>query len=231
MHVQKTIKMFVGCAAVVWQLAAASPAWAELPEISLDTFAPGIGSDVISLLNLQAKEGSKELLGPVAWDGHELAVCVRMEEDKVAATLLQGAQDNGLKDMFTAEMSKRDMLPAMIVSDGVKTDLMRKVLDNDISFGLCGGYAEDVMRTWAADGKKELRILYLPKKLFLEVGFAMHDSPEVVLNEAVTYSLGFDPNLVPIEERMAFGLILSREDDKLGIYICPVQLAGTFLAN
>ena len=229
MPMPKTMKAFTVLAAVMLMLLAASPARAALPEISLDTFAPGIGVGVISNLKLQAEKDGKGYHGPAAWNGHELAVCVRMENGGVATAMLRGMQDNALTDMFIAEMSARSMLPVLMESDGVKVDFMREAFDRGMDKEQCRRSAEEAMGRWTSDGKKAFSILFLPEKVFWQAGADARSLPKAPLDEILRNSLGFDSNLVPQDEKMAFGLFLDRGDGSIVFRIGSVENAGSLL--
>ncbi len=229
MFLSKTMKTFTVFATVVVMLLTASPARSALPEISLDTFAPGIGEGVISNLKLQAEEGRKGYHGPVAWNGHELNVCVRMEDGRVAAAMLRGMQDNALMGMFIAEMSERNMVPALMDNDGIKVDFMREAFDKDMDKEQCRRFAVEAMGRWASDGKKAFGILFLPERVFWQAGADVRALPKASLDEILRNSLGFDPNLVPQDEKMAFGLFLDRGDRNIVFRIGSVENAGSLL--
>ncbi|MGX8719302.1 MAG: hypothetical protein ACQGQP_09390, partial [Desulfovibrio sp.] len=218
-------------AAVCLMLSPASPARAGLPEVSLDIFAPGMGAGVISVLELQAREGGEELHGPVAWSGHELAASVRMEDGRVAAAMLRGTQDGALIGMFMAEMAERNMLPALMESDGSRSDLMREAFDKGMDKDQCRRYAEEAMGRWASQGKEAFGILFLPERVFLQAAAGMRGRPEAPLEEILRDSLGFDPNLVPQDEKMAFVLFLDRRDGSLAFRIGSVERPGNLLEN
>ena len=212
-------------------LSPASPARAGLPEVSLDIFAPGMGAGVISVLELQAREGGEELHGPVAWSGHELAASVRMEDGRVAAAMLRGTQDGALIGMFMAEMAERNMLPALMESDGSRSDLMREAFDMGMDKDQCRRSAAGAMERWASQGKEAFGILFLPERVFLQAAAGMRGRPEAPLEEILRDSLGFDPNLVPQDEKMAFVLFLDRRDGSLAFRIGSVERPGNLLEN
>jgi hypothetical protein len=229
MSISQTIKACAAFAAACLMLSPASPARAGLPEVSLDIFAPGMGAGVISVLELQAREGGEELHGPVAWSGHELAASVRMEDGRVAAAMLRGMQDNALMGMFIAEMSERNMVPALMESDGIKVDFMREAFDKGMDNEQCRRFAVEAMGRWASDGKKAFGILFLPERVFWQSGADVRALPKAPLDEILRNSLGFDPNLVPQDEKMAFGLFLDRGDRNIVFRIGSVENAGSLL--
>ncbi len=212
-------------------LSPASPARAGLPEVSLDILAPGMGAGVISVLELQAREGVEELHGPVTWIGHELAASVRMEDDRVASAMLRGTQDDALTGKLMAEMAERNMLPALMESDGSRSDLMREAFDKGMDKDQCRRYAEEAMGRWASQGKEAFGILFLPERVFLQAAAGMRGRPEAPLEEILRDSLGFDPNLVPQDEKMAFVLFLDRRDGSLAFRIGSVERPGNLLEN
>ncbi|MBO6001915.1 MAG: hypothetical protein J6P53_00295 [Mailhella sp.] len=231
MLIAKTIKAFTAFAAVFLMLSSASTARDGLPEVSLDIFAQGMGSGVISVLQLQAEDGGKELRGPVSWNGHELAAGVRMEDGRVASAMLKGMQDDALTGRFMTEMAERNMLPALVESDGARSDLMREAFDKGMDKEQCRRYAEEAMGRWASQGKKAFGILFLPEEVFMQAAADMRGLPGAPLEEIIRHSLGFDPNLVPQSEKMAFGLFLDRADGSLALRIGSVEHPGSLLEN
>ena len=87
------------------------------------------------------------------------------------------------------------------------------------------------MGRWASQGKEAFGILFLPERVFQQTAAGMRGRPEAPLEEILRDSLGFDPNLVPQDEKMAFVLFLDRRDGSLAFRIGSVERPGNLLEN
>ena len=183
------------------------------PEATLDSFAPGAGVDTLAPLKLKAKGADKTLQGAVAWDGYRLAASVRTQQGKIRDASLKGALDNGLMGMILSAMEEKGFVPAVAESDGAAASLLAKTAEQSREA------AVEAMGSWAGDGKKALKLLFLPEKAFQSASAAFKADPKAPLAGI----------LKPYAQEKGYGLAMYRKDDSFAVYIGTVETAGEAL--
>lgn len=195
------------------------PAQAGAPAVTLDTFAPGLSVNSLAQLKLREQNGGKTLHGTVAWDGSELIANVRVDKKRIKSALLKGNQENGLIGMFISEMSERNMVPSLLVSDALKVNFLYEAAEKGKHADYCREYTVEVMGTWAGDGKNLLMVLFLPEKVFRSAGAALKASADARLQDI----------LKPYGKDKVYALTLTREDDRLAFFIGDLENSEEYL--
>ncbi|MCR5257858.1 MAG: hypothetical protein K6E40_06840 [Desulfovibrio sp.] len=199
-------------AAMISVIGCALPVQAA-PEATLDSFVPGAGVETLAPLKLKAQGADKALKGGVVWDGYKLAAVVRTEQGKIRDASLKGALDNGLMGMILSAMEEKGFVPAAADNDGAVAILLDKTAEQSREA------AVEAMGSWAGDGKKALKLLFLPEKAFQSACAAAKGAPKPSLGDI----------LKPYAKEKGYGLALYRKDDSFAVYIGTVAGAGEAL--
>ncbi len=215
-------------AAVLLAAGWAMPAFAGAPEVSLDIFAPGTDAAAVSLLDLHAAEDGSACRGAVTLYGHGFEAAVRMEGGAVASAVLRAGLSSGPAGMFLADMDERQMIPCLLQHDGTAVSLLHKAVLENWDVERCRACAREELERWTRGGRGEFRLAFLPQRAFFGAVKVLTGDAGAPMDDVMRCSLGFDPNLVPHEERTAYGLALSRRDSSLALTVCAVQRAGAF---
>ncbi len=183
------------------------------PEATLDSFVPGAGVDTLVPLKLKAKGADKALQGGVAWDGYKLQASVRTAQGRIRDASLKGALDNGLMGMILSWMEEKGFVPAAVENDGTAASLLDKTAEQSREA------AVEAMGGWAGDGKKALKLLFLPEKAFQGACAAFKADPKTPLAGI----------LKPYAGEKGCGLELLRRDDSFAVHIGTVETAAESL--
>lgn len=198
-----------------------SSAYADFPEMTLDTLIPGKSVSSLDPLKLKEQGEHKDLQGTVSWDGYELTAHVQRDKDTISTVLLQADTNNGLIGMFVTQMAEKNMFPVLLKSDDICVNLLRRGEEKGLNVEQSSEYAMEAMAKWADEGKKRLMLLFLPHNVMKGARAAYHTAQKSTLAEV----------LAPYGKELMYLLILSRDDDRCAFYMGALEHSGEYLKH
>ena len=183
------------------------------PEATPDSFAPGARVDTLAPLKLKAKGAGKALQGTVVWDGSRIDASVRTEQGRIRDASLKGELTIGNMGMFLSWREEKGLVPAVAENDGAVSSLLDRTPDESTEA------AVNAIGDWADQGKKALKLLFLPEKAFKEACAHAKAQPKAPLGAI----------LKPYAGETGCCLTLFRKDDSFVLHLGKVETVGEWL--